>query len=278
MRNKTWAASIIIFTAALLILTSPFPANSASSQHTEQENSSLTMPIEYINYTIVSINNRLWAKIDGTYPIYLQGDLPQSLQMVYPTPPETTNITLKLNDQILSYTNYTDIYPTALHHTAIGDWKMVSSEIDVNSEAFTLKIHYEHPLQIVNGSSLFLYDLNISPYLSPVSNSSIAYFTIRMETNTSIISAFTTETDTKWNPINYTLSKEDEVEVVSIVMYSQYEHLLGDLVVIFSDEQIPEYPFWALTMLIVGLSTTAIILAKIKHRYKYRRVEENVYS
>ena len=31
----------------------------------------LSMPVEYINYTITSINGTLWAKIDGDYPIYL---------------------------------------------------------------------------------------------------------------------------------------------------------------------------------------------------------------
>jgi hypothetical protein len=81
----------------------------------------LSMTLEYINYTITSINGTLWAKIDGYYPIYLlkqtdcsfAGDLP----MVYPMPPQTTNISVSLDDKEVSWSNYTQVYPDALHHT-----------------------------------------------------------------------------------------------------------------------------------------------------------------
>jgi hypothetical protein len=66
----------------------------------------------------------------------------------------------------MSWSNYTQIYPEALHHTAVGDWWMIYSNLENVSDYFELKIHYEHPLEMINGSYLFLYDLNISPYLS----------------------------------------------------------------------------------------------------------------
>jgi len=66
----------------------------------------LAMLEEYIKYTVTRVNGTLWAKIDGTYPIYLlsesEGDLHcvslDEVLMVYPIPPNTTNIHLKLNE------------------------------------------------------------------------------------------------------------------------------------------------------------------------------------
>jgi hypothetical protein len=244
----------------------------------------LAMPEETVNYTITRINGTLWAKIDGTYPIHkifktgntftldnisyciATDDLP----MVYPTPPGTTNIHVKLNETELNWSNFTETYPDALHHTAIGNWPMIYSDINPAPEYFTLKIHYEHPLANVNGSYLFLYDLNISPYLTPWSTNSTATFNIRMETASSNLRVYTTETDTKWNPKNYTTNKEGTTEIVNIQMYSEYlKPLAGDLVVMFSDSaaQVPdELPYWIIVPLLIIEALLAFIIYKKKHQ------------
>jgi hypothetical protein len=238
--------------------------------------SNLSMPEEYINYTITSINGTLWAKIDGYYPIYLlkenncsfDGELP----MIYPMPPQATNISVSLNNKEVNWINYTQSYPEALHHTAIGDWWMIYSNLENISDYFALKIHYEHPLEVVNGSYLFLYDLNIDPYLSEQSNNLTAYFTIQMQTSFTNLKVYSTETDSKWNPVNYNMAKEGLNQVVSIQMHSEYtKPLLGDLAVTFSHEnQISELPPWILPTLITGLSVLLIYWRKkisfVRHR------------
>ena len=172
--------------------------------------------------------------------------------MVYPMPPQTTNIHVRLGDQELRWSNYTQLNPGALHHTAIGDWWMITSVLSNVSGFFVLKIHYEHPLEVVNGSYLFLYDLNISPYLSPRSTNSTAYFTVRMEANASNLRVFTTETDVKWNPISYSTTKEGSTQIVQIQMHSEYSQpLLGDLVVVFSEsEQVEEFNQWIIPVVV----------------------------
>jgi len=174
------------------------------------------------------------------------------LPMVYPMPPQTKNIHVWLGDQELSWSNYTQLNPGALHHTAIGDWWMITSVLSNVSGFFVLEIHYEHPLEVVNGSCLFLYDLNISPYLSPRSTNSTAYFTIRMEANASNLRVFTTETDVKWNPISYSTTKEGSTQIVQIQMHSEYSQpLLGDLVVVFSEsEQVEEFNQWIIPVVV----------------------------
>jgi hypothetical protein len=263
----------LALTLISVLLTSAFAGLAfinVASANPDSSFPTLAMPVEYVNYTITRVNGTLWAKIDGDYPIYVlnqsdcsfNGELP----MVYPMPPGTTNIHVFLGDKELSWINYTEVYPDALHHTAIGDWGMIYCVLSPVSGSFVLKIHYEHPLQVVNGSYLFLYDLNISPYLSPQSNNSTAYFTIRMETNTTNLHAYTTETDTEWNPINFTSTKEASAEVVAVQMYSEYSKLLlGDLVVVFSDaDQVPEFPIWALPALIMAVFFITLLYLKRK--------------
>jgi hypothetical protein len=265
MKNRAKALALVVALIVSSLLGSMFVK--PASANPEGSFPNLAMPVEYVNYTITSVNGSLWAKIDGYYPITVlkqpdcsfNGELP----MVYPMPPDTTNIHIFLDYNELSWSNYTESYPEMLHHTAIGDWWMVYTVLEGVSDSFVLKIHYEHPLEVVNGSYLFLYDLNISPYLSAQISNSTAYFTIRMQTDTTNITAYTTETDSKWNPLNYTISKEGSTEIVAIQMHSAYDKsLMGDLVVMFNEtNQAPEFPLWALPAL-----TTATLLATLVYR------------
>jgi hypothetical protein len=231
------------------------------------------MPVEHVNYTITSINGTLWAKIDGYYPIYLLKQMDCSfngeLPMVYPIPPQTTNISISLDNTEVSWSNYTQSYLEALHHTAIGDWWMIYSDLENVSDYFVLKIHYEHPLDMINGSYLLLYDLNISPYLSSQSNNSTAYFTIQMQTNFASLNVFSTETDTKWNPVNYTSTKDGSTQVISFQVYSEYgKPLFGDLVVLFSPErQVPEFQLIALSILSIGILLVTLLVKKKKREH-----------
>jgi hypothetical protein len=231
----------------------------------------IAMPEEQINYTITSVNGSLWAKIDGTYPLRILTEsdgapscVPSELPMVYPTPPGTTNIHVKVDETELDWSEW--LHDT--HHTAIGDWTMIYCLIAPVPEQFVLTIHYEHPLEQVNGSYLFLYDLNISPYLSPWNPNSTAYFTIRLDANVSNLQAYTTETDSVWNPINFTKSQEGATDVVAVQMYSEYDKpLLGDLVIMFSgaEAETAEVALW----IIIPLVVVAVLLVFIIYRRKH---------
>jgi len=214
---------------------------------------SLEMPEEYINYTISLVNGSLWAKVDGTYPLTKFGIECQdqalsindtwftftgdTLPMVYPTPPGTTNISVKMDETELEWSNYTQSFPDATHYTAIGDWSMISCTIYPVLDQFILKIHYEHPIMLMNGSYTFLYDLNISPYLSPWSNKSTAHFNIKFETGYTDIQANTIATDGTLNLVEYTVTKDDAAETASLQVVSDYsEPLPGDLLISFNED------------------------------------------
>ena len=141
-----------------------------------------------------------------------------------------------MNETELTWSNYTQIDPDATHYTALGDWAMISTIIHPVLDQFTLKIHYEHPIELVNGSYSFLYDLNISPYLSPWSNKSTAYFNIKFETNYTDLQMNTIAIDGTLNPVDYMIIKEDETETVTLQLVSEYSKpLLGDLLISFTE-------------------------------------------
>jgi hypothetical protein len=259
---------------------------------------SLMMPKEYISYTISWVNGSLWAKVDGTYPLTkfeiesqdqefwtetgftFTGD---ALPLVYPTPLGTTNISMEMDETALTWSNYTQIYPDATHYTALGDWPMVSCTIHPVLDNFTLKIHYEHPIEMVNGSYAFLYDLNISPYLSPWSNKSTAYFNITFETEYTDFQANTIAIDGTLRPAEYTTTTEDETETVTLQIVSEYaEPLLGDLLITFTadeGQQQPESDFLGsclpIEYVLVAATLTVIIAIAGYLTLKHRKAKKN---
>ncbi len=268
MRRKQTVIVVLMLMLTFSALTEIQSLISATANPEQFASIVLAMPEEYINYTITRANDTLWAKIDGVYPIRVlnisstvEQCVIDELPMVYPTPPGTTNIHIKLNGTELAWSNYTEAYPGFLHHTAIGDWPMIFCSISPVSDYFLLTIHYEHPLEAVNGSYLFLYDLNISPYLSTLSNISTAYFEIRLETEYSHLKVYTAENDTTWNSKNFVLSSEGGLDVVHIQMLSVLgEPLAGDLVVTLKDSsmQAPEeLQYW---LIIVPILVFGIVL------------------
>jgi hypothetical protein len=268
MREKIF--SIIVIVSLFISVYSSLQFVPPVSADLDNSIPTLSMPIEHVNYTITSINSTLWAKIDGEYPIYIQNQFTGDMPMVYPMPPGTTNIHVWLDGQELSWSNFTQSNPDALHQTALGDWWMIYSVLANVSGSFTLRIHYEHPLEMVNGSYLFLYDLNISPYLSEQNENSSAYFTVRMETNFTNINAYTAPPDSvasDWKPINYTITTENSTTVVSILMYSESlgisgKPLPGDLVVEFSSaNRASEFPTWLIVLIAFLLVAVLSLIA-----------------
>ena len=264
-------------------LMSPFgPQNSALSYPL------VAMPEEYINYTICFVDGRVWAKVDGTYhmqKIFGAGEefcidgiryvvLSNELPLLYPTPPGTTNISIKIDGAELPWSNYTEANPQALHSTVLGSWPIIYCKINDTPDRFTLKIHYEHPVEIVNGSHIFLYDLNISPYLTPWNPKSTAFFSIRMEVRYTNLSIYTTGTDGVWRPVNYLLVNEDAADVISFQIVSQYSKPLhGDIAVKFavietSDQQ-TKYFWVALATIIIAVASVYYVV--LQHKKVWRR-------
>jgi hypothetical protein len=255
---KAYVGAALIF----LLLASGFSGFTSLVNAENSDTPVLSMPVEYVNYTIVDVNGALWAKVDGTYPIHILNfkNASTSFPMFYPIPPGTKNISWALNGTSLSWSDYS----TDMHHTAIGNWKMVAFQVDWATDFFVLTTHYEHPLQTVNGSFLFLYDLNINPYLSGEEENSDIYYNVSFDVNATNIKAFTTQTDTNWVPINYNSTQNGAKQAISIVQHSKYEAVLGDLVVEFSASGfVDEFSGWVLLPVVFAVLGAALLYRKV---------------
>lgn len=194
------------------------------------------MPEEQVTYTITTVNSVLWAIIDGTYPIIYRGN-ETSIPMIYPTPPGTTNISIWLNDDMLDWSNLTETQPNAIHHTAIGDWSEVLTFLRNVSGNFVLKIHYEHPIQVINGSYVFLYDLNIQEYLSPEQNASVAHFSVKMDNEFENLRVYTVDPETETlKSIAFSVAEERPIEATINEVSELNTPLPGDLMISFTEK------------------------------------------
>ncbi len=242
-----------------------FGFSQASGQQDQTSDTPLlSMPQEYLNYTIKDVNGTLYAIIDGLYPMHMSTVI-EALPMVYPTPPGTVNMHIKLDGQELTWINYSDIDPTVLHYTDIGDWQMVYCVVNPSSQDFVLQIHYEHPIQIINRSYIFLYDLNISPYLSPSTPISTAHFRVQLPTNTTGPNIFTTGFEGKWTSREFNSTKTSREEIVTFDLVSKYaEPLSGDIAFVLQGYAVPELS--GLTVMVcISLVSFVVLLLYVKN-------------
>ena len=227
----------------------------------------LSMPEEYINYTVTHVDNVLWAKIDGTYPIHNEA-IGDQLPMLYPKPSDTTNISIILDGVELDWRNYN---PADLHHTAIGDWQMIYCVLPRAPESFVLKIHYEHPVEVINGSYMILYDLNIVEYLSETDVNSVAHFNIHFDANYSNLRIGTVfGPDEILKLINFTVSAGQPGEITIDEISEFGKPVPGDLLISFSKAEPKKYCSFplasALFVIIILLSSILVICALLRRR------------
>jgi parallel beta-helix repeat protein len=227
--------------------------------------SAISMPQEYVNYTLTEVDGVLYAEIDGVYPMHLYSATEEGMLMVYPIPPDTVNIHVWVDGNEVVWGNYSEVEPDAVHYTDIGVWQMIYCQIQPASNDFLLQIHYEHPVQTINGSYTFLYDLNIAPYLSPSNTKSTIHLNIQLPTALPPLNVYLTGYMGNWTAQSYTQTLNGASETVTYSLTSQYEQPLhGDIAFVLSNSQVPELPTVAVVLVISAASALATVLYKRK--------------
>jgi hypothetical protein len=123
---------------------------------------------------------------------------------------------------------------------------------------------------LMNGSFTFLYDLNISPYLSPWSTKSTAHFNIRMETNYTSLRLNTIATDEALNPINHTITRDDTAETITFQIVSEYSKpLFGDILITFTTPTTSGAVEFSYLLIILPLAVIATLIARMAYRRKH---------
>ena len=244
----------------------------AAAQQQNLNGTSIAMPREYLNYTLTLREGTPWVTIDGIYPMHIAATMVnQPLPMVYPTPPGTMNMHVWIDGKELGWSNYSDVDPVALHPTDIGNWQMIYCAITPGTSDLLLQIHYEHPVQSINGTYMFLYDLNIEPYLKPSSFNSVAHFVVKLPSNSSGIDVYTTRTSGKWMPQNYTGSADSDAQTITFDVVSEYgKPLWGDIVFVLRNA-VPEFPAWIVLPLFAA-ATIGFLAFHLKSKRMHNRI------
>lgn len=252
----------------------------AAVAEAQESISFVSMPVEYVNYTVSTINRTLWATVDGTFPMQIaQAQVGQELPMVYPTPLGVTNISLKLNGQPVHFSNLTQSNPEAQYYTYLGYWPMIFFIIQPASANFVLTIHYRQPIVWANETDMFLYNLNISPFLSNSSATSAAHFTVVFKTDCTDIKVYTVPGDSSIprndvrTPVDFTLNGNNGTQVASFTITSDYaKPVPGDELVTFNtaQTQIPEIQSNGLALLtLMAASAGALLLLAKKQKSRH---------
>jgi len=282
--NTMKKSSVVILIGLMLGLTAIYPLNESSKTFVDAQSTAplISMPVEYVNYTVSSVNGNLWAFVDGTYPIQIpQSSVGQELPMIYPMPTGVTNISIELNGQDVAFGNLTQADPDMFHYTYLGDWQMIFFNIQPATPNFVLTIHYQHPIIQANGTNMFLYNLNISGYLSNSSSESTAYFNVLFPTNCSGINVYTVPgqgavplTDTR-TPVNFTISKGNGAQTVTFKIVSGYSDQPRDELVTFHEwqTQVPKFTSWTIefSIIIVTVAVVVVVVAVLLFYFKKRK-------
>lgn len=108
---------------------------------------------EDINATISHAGPVVQANVNGTYVFWAPGTPPTEATMYYPVPSSASNISVKIDETTLAW-NWNNTH----YDTVIGDYPFINWTITlVPNSGFTISVHYEHPVPLIEGKYKFLY-------------------------------------------------------------------------------------------------------------------------
>ncbi|MCW4019402.1 MAG: right-handed parallel beta-helix repeat-containing protein [Candidatus Bathyarchaeota archaeon] len=243
--------------------------------------SSVEMPNQYINYTITDVNETFWAKVDVAR--FMHKNLSGGLSVggiSYPIPPDTINISLRLNDAEIPYSQSASTaaktgwyYPKSsqtLHQTAVGKWSTIAYSIVEVPDNLILEFHYEHPIETINGSYVFLYDFEADYTLATLSLSSpnsTAHFTVRLPADCSDLNVSAVNDAGQFTPQNYTLQSDPSGKTVTFDVLSEFgKPSIAGVAFVFSTENdpLPEFSAWIILPLLMGVSAFLVFYKRSK--------------
>jgi len=135
------------------------------------------------------------------------------------------------------------------------------------SKYFILTIHYEHPISKNEEEYQFLYDLNISPYLSASSQKSTAYFRVDLPNSVyTDMKIFTVPNDNTRNDHTFNTVEKNDHSLISFNVTSIYpDKIPGDILFTFQRQKDQIFPIGVIiTILIVLISGLILVLKKRK--------------
>lgn len=194
----------------------------------------IMMPEEYINATIsLGDHGVAYAEVDGLYPFKNIGY--ENVTMYYPVPPNSSEITVMMNDTVLEWR-----YSDGNYSTVVGEFPMIEWLINPAPDSFEIRTHYSHFI-MKDGSYSFLYAMGTGRYLESYAKQTTAYVSINVskdfaptERNMDLHALRYDKGASRWlwNPVNYTITQSDDSWLISLTKTSElFRPLVEDLLV-----------------------------------------------
>jgi hypothetical protein len=239
------------------------------------------MDQEQVNVTISSVNGTFWATVDAVYPmreVYKYGDTftrfgfncsvkYNELDMHYPVPPNTTNLSIMMDGVEVNWVESTRTYH--LHFTNLPEVQWTVSPVLSN---YTFTIHYEYPIAVIEGELSFLYSmgsrqgLDETGYSTSWMQNSSANMNIHVDFDAANLTAYAVDGFGQLHQLNFTSTPNEKGQTLQLTVNSSADESAYGVLLTFQ-EATPTTPEFSSTTILAGalvLCLTAVVAAIAK--------------
>jgi parallel beta-helix repeat protein len=200
---------VLAFASALPI---PVKANPISPPAVE-------MYEEYIDVEIFTTNETVYAKVHGVY-LFSENEF-GSLPMLYPLPPDSTDVKVFVNGNKTKWE-----YNDTTYSTYLGDFSMINWTIVPAPKQFTLEVEYCHQIPKLDRNFAYLYSMSARGYVPWHYGKTTAYISVTVDfpdvfnPNTYMVSY----SGVNWirNPVGHETSKKNTTLIIETKRTAKY--------------------------------------------------------
>jgi len=185
----------------------------------------LIMPSENIDVLISPSAEGYHATVVGIYPFTNENC--ENVTMYFPIPVDADNVSVKMDENNITWTSVDNIYPTVL-----GNLSMIAWEIAPVPDNFVIKVSYDHMLTTDGEYYTFLYAMGTGKYLSTYAKETTAYVKITMPIECCSINVYLDN-----EPTPFDRTTENNKVVISLkVVSGMFQPLTKDLILKFETD------------------------------------------
>jgi len=201
----------ILFGLTTTVLTNPIPWPLPAS-----------MPLEDMKIQIQAMEGGLHAQFSGDFTFdYIPNEV---YLMLFPVPPDATNIQVYQDEVEISWTWSSEKYTTILPE--IPTIPMIDWEGPFPTEGCIFTVKYEHKLIERPDEFIFFYALGTGKYFQTYDKTTTAYFTITLPSTYKVNGVWLND-----NPHDYSVFTLFNVTQLTIIVESSFGPITKDLIV-----------------------------------------------
>ena len=221
-RNSSAASEVCIMRAMIINFVALFCLSATALANPIPWPPPASMPLEDMKIQIQTVEGSLYAQFSGDFTFdYIPNEV---CLMLFPVPPDATNIQVHQEDVERSWSWSSESYVTSL--SEIPTIPMIEWEGPFPTEGCIFTVEYEHSLIERPEEYIFFYALGTGKYFQTYDKTTTAYFDIKFP------SAY--KVDSVWldnDPHDYQVLPMGGIIQLKIVVQSEFGPITKDLIV-----------------------------------------------